>query len=73
MVDIVFTVSSVGPVSHNTTAVVGGQQVPATVQALQVEFTSDHFGSLTLQFIGLEATAAKEIFTIDSKHTWAVV
>lgn len=72
MVNIVFTVASTNPVVQNISVDVGGQQLPATIEALEVELVSDHYGSLHLQFVGAEKEDAKALFVVDSTHTWTV-
>lgn len=69
---IKFKVHSVTPSSENVTATVNGEQVNATVGAVQVELVSDHYGSLILKFVGSEAEEAKNAFTVDAVKVWSI-
>lgn len=69
---IKFKVHSVTPSAENVTATVNGEQVIASVPAVQVELVSDHYGSLILKFVGSEAEEAKKTFSVDAVKTWSI-
>jgi len=70
--EIKFTVHSVEPSSDIVEAEVNGQTLRATIDALEVEMTSDHYGSLKLRFIGAEIQEAKALFEVDSTYVWTL-
>lgn len=67
-----FTVHSVTPSSENASVDFNGEQIVATVPAVQVELVSDHYGSLILKFVGSEAEEAKKAFTVNAVKTWSI-
>jgi hypothetical protein len=70
--DITFTVHGVQTVSQNIDAIVGGETIPAVIEAFSVELVSDHYGSLTLQFTGSEKDEAKAKFVQGNTVTWTI-
>lgn len=72
MVDVVFTVQSSVTASETISTEFNGQPITASIEALEVEFTSDHYGSLRLRFVGAEKDAVKDLFVEGSSHTWAI-
>lgn len=67
-----FTVHSVTPSSKNATVDFNGEQVVATIPAVEVELVSDHYGSLILKFVGSEAEEAKSAFVKDAVKVWSI-
>ncbi len=70
--DINFTVHSAIVTGQSVMANVNGQNIPATIECLEVELLSDLHGSLRLRFSGIEKDEATKLFVVDSKHTWTL-
>jgi hypothetical protein len=69
---IEFTVASATITGQNVIAKIDGNDIPAVIEALEVELVSNPHGSLRLRFVGAEKDAASKLFKVNSKHSWTL-